>query len=312
MRTSGSATSSAKNGSTKMRWRDSGDAIPLPIRVAAKKRNGVTSTQATKTALRRHVRVEEHEPDQRREQHDDPNREPPDGEVARDPREVLEDRERAAELRAAAADAHVEAVREDRVAVPERKREHEYRGERHERLTQPPRAEHVEALRRKHERAVRVRRDAREHRERPQEPGAPVATLERPQQRDVRQRRGEEEDRVHPAVDAVEEEHPARHDDRRRDEPDGAVGEARDEHGDQRHARDREERRDEPKLHEPAARVRDRPREEEVERCAAALAEHRPDQLVRPTRGRRRARASRPRAAARPSSVRRGTRRRPP
>jgi len=41
----------------KIRWRDSGDAIPLPILVATKKRNGVTSTHATKTALRRHVRA---------------------------------------------------------------------------------------------------------------------------------------------------------------------------------------------------------------------------------------------------------------
>ena len=57
MRTSGSATSSEKNGSTKIRCRDSGDAIPLPMRVATKKRNGVTRTQATKTALRRHVRA---------------------------------------------------------------------------------------------------------------------------------------------------------------------------------------------------------------------------------------------------------------
>ena len=50
------------------------------------------------------------------------------------------------------------------------------------------------------------------------------------EQREVRQRRREQEDRVHAPVDAVEEEHPARHDDRRRDERDRPVGEARDEH----------------------------------------------------------------------------------
>ena len=116
---------------------------------------------------------------------------------------------------------------------------------------------------------------------RPQSDPAPaVAPLDRDEQRDVRERRREEEERVHPPVDAVEEEHPARHDDRRRDERDDTVGQARDEHGDQRHARDCEERRDEPQLHQPAAGVRDRPREEEVERRAAALAEHGPEELA--------------------------------
>ena len=81
----------------------------------------------------------------------------------------------------------------------------------------------------------------------------------------------EEEEAVHPPVDAVEEEQPARCDDRRRDEADADVGEPRPERRDERQARDREGGREEPQAAEPEAEMGDRPGEEEVERRAAAV-----------------------------------------
>jgi DNA segregation ATPase FtsK/SpoIIIE-like protein len=77
----------------------------------------------------------------------------------------------------------------------------------------------------------------------------------------------------------VEEEHPTRRDDRGCDERDDAIRETCDEHGDQRDARDREQGRDESQLDEPAAGVRDQPREQKMKWCAAALAENRADEL---------------------------------
>src|SRR5205823_5372037 len=63
-------------------------------------------------------------------------------------------------------------------------------------------------LRGEDERAVRVRRDRRQHGEPPPRPPA-AAALEGALERQVRQRAREEEEAVHPAVDAVEEERPA-------------------------------------------------------------------------------------------------------
>src|SRR5262249_49504419 len=148
-------------------------------------------------------------------EHQDPRRRPAHCEIACNVTEVLEDRERTAKLRSAAADTDLEAVREDGVAPPEGDREHRHCDERRQRLAESARAENVEALRTEYERAVRVDGDARENGEPPQDPPGSIAAVERAQEREVRQRRGEEEDRVHPAVDAVEEEHPARRDDRR-------------------------------------------------------------------------------------------------
>ena len=102
------------------------------------------------------------------------------------------------------------------------------------RLAQTSRIEDVEALRRDDQGAVWMRGDARENRQSPEHPAPAVAALEGDEQREVRERRRKEEERVHPPVDAVEEEHPARHDDRRCDERDRAIGQARNEHGDQR------------------------------------------------------------------------------
>ncbi len=59
------------------------------------------------------------------------------------------------------------------------------------------------------------------------------------------------------------------------DEPDDPVGETQTKKCDQRHARDGEDERDDSKRGQAAAEMRDRPGEDEVERCAAALAEDR-------------------------------------
>ena len=84
-----------------------------------------------------------------------------------------------------------------------------------------------------------------------------------------------QEQAVHPAVDAVEEQHPARGDEHGRDEPMRAAGEPRDRARDQRAgsptAKSAETSRS---AVSPPPRVRDDPGEQEVQRRAAALAEH--------------------------------------
>src|SRR5205823_7355038 len=84
----------------------------------------------------------------------------------------------------------------------------------------------------------------------------------------------EEEERVHPPVHAVEEQHPAPRGERRGGKSRGSPGQTRADQPDERHARDREERREEPQRTEPTAEVDDDEREQEVERRATAPAEH--------------------------------------
>src|SRR5205823_3960435 len=102
------------------------------------------------------------------------------------------------------------------------------------------------------ERAVRMRRDRRQDGERPPGP-PPAAGLERALEREVRERAREEEQGVHPPVDAVEEEHPARRGERRGGESRRPAAEARPERTDDRNARDREERGEEPEPGQSAA-----------------------------------------------------------
>ena len=104
-------------------------------------------------------------------------------------------------------------------------------------------------------------------------PAQAPARLRRLQQREERQQAREEEEAVHPAVDAVEQQHPARRGENRRDDRGASPRQPCAEKGEQRKARHGEERRHGPERAEPAARVRHRPREDEVERRAAALVE---------------------------------------
>ena len=134
------------------------------------------------------------------------------------------------------------------------------------------RGEHEDALGGEHERAVGMRCDREQDGASPERPALPRPTIERAEQEDERQQREEQEQAVHPGVDAVEEEHPAAGDERGGDQRRGASGQATAEERDQGQARDREHRRDEPQAAEPEAEVRDRVGEEKVERGAAAIA----------------------------------------
>ena len=78
--------------------------------------------------------------------------------------------------------------------------------------------------------------------------------------------------------------------------------EPREQERDHREARDRERRRDRAQPLQPEAEVGDDPREQEVERCAAAFLEHDLEELVERVAADEERRASRPRAAARPSA----------
>ena len=112
-RTSGSASSSAKNGSTKIRCRDSGEAVPLPTRVTGRRGTASRARRARAAALCRLPAREQDQAGEREQQHERARASvQPDGEVPGDVVEVLQDREGTAELRSAAADADVEAGRE--------------------------------------------------------------------------------------------------------------------------------------------------------------------------------------------------------
>ena len=194
----------------------------------------------------------------------------------------VSDGERAVELLAARADPDVEPSREHEVGEPERDPQHADDGEGRDRLAQPiaPRDQHEHALRRQHDRPVRVRRDGREDRQRPECPGATIPPLDGAQEREVREGARKEEEAVHPSVDAVEEERPARRHEHRRDKCLPPAGEPRAEERRRPGGwRPRRRRRD-PEPLESEPEVRDRPGEQEVERRAAALLEHDLEELV--------------------------------
>ena len=179
-------------------------------------------------------------PTSARSEHDGEDRPAPGAEVAGRLPQVRDDRPRAAELRAAAADADVEAAREDEVGEPERRCPATTTAAKaSDRLPEPvaPRREHEHRLGGEHERAVRVRGDGQQDRSAPERPGPPAAAVERAQQEHEREQGEEEEQAVHPRVDAVEEEDPAAGDERRRDQRRPAVGESPAEKRDEREAR---------------------------------------------------------------------------
>ena len=198
-------------------------------------------------------------------------------EVARRLPDVLADVEPAA-----GGDAGVESSRQHEVGEPEGNPEHGDGAERPRRLAEPvaPRDGDERSLRGEHERAVRVRGDGGENRECPERPGTAAAAVERAEQGEIRERSGEEEEAVHPAVDAVEEERPARCDQDRPDQRRHTAGKPREQERDDRQARDGEERRHGAQPLEAEVEVRDRPGEQEVERRAAALLEHDLEHLV--------------------------------
>src|SRR5439155_8445670 len=135
-------------------------------------------------------------------------------------------------------------------------------------------------LLREDERAVRVARDRQERRTAPERPAPPSAAFDRVHERQVRERAREQKEAVHPPVDAVEEQHPASRDEGARGERGAAAREPSAEGRDHRHAPCGEQRRDEPERGQATARMRDDPGEAEVERRAAALAEHGVDETA--------------------------------
>ena len=213
--------SSAKNGSAKIRCRDSGEAdVPEP-RGEERERSG--RRRRTRRAAQPGRAREAHEPERGQRRAPAAIAAPPGrGEVAaRRARGTRATSSRPAELLAAAADAHVEPAGEHEVGEPER----HARGRRRPRTARAPRAAGARAsehVRRPGSRATSApygcvatasRIAAAQSAQR-----APPAALERRQEREVRERAREEEEAVHPPVDAVEEEHPARRRDDRRDE----------------------------------------------------------------------------------------------
>jgi hypothetical protein len=202
---------------------------------------------------------------------DDPP--PPRAEVAGRVEDVAQDVAGPGQLRAAAADADVVPAREDDVDPRERDRREGDGRERRNRPAQRHRSgqQDEEALRREHERTVGVGRDRREDREPPERPGAAAAAIARAQEREVRERARQQEEAVHPGVDAVEEERPARADERGRHrgrDPARKPGDQRRDDGD---GGDGEEGGAGPQRRQAAAGVDDDPREQEVERRAATV-----------------------------------------
>ena len=199
----------------------------------------------------------------------------PGGEVARDPPEVVRDRPGRAEAGPAAAEADVEAPAQHEIGPPERNRRHGDHRERHEPSTPLLAAQRdVQRLRRDDEHCVRMARECCKQRDAPKRKPSPTAASEGAEQCDERQRAREQEQRVHPAVDPVEEEHPGAAGEDRRDEADGPIRKSRPEHRDSRHARNREDDRHDTESGEASAEVHDEPRKEEMERGAAALCDH--------------------------------------
>ena len=255
-----------------MRWRDSGEVEP-PRRAARKAADGNADGAEGEGAG---LAPDRDEAEQGEQEHGHEHRPAPAAEVSSRLPEVGDDRPRAAELGAAAADADVEAPGEDEVGEPEGDPCHGHGGEREDGLSQavPPGREDEHPLGREHERAVGMGGDGEHDREPPQRPRPPRAPVEGAEQEHEREQREEQEEAVHPRVDAVEEEDPAAGHEGGRDQGVGASGEAPAEQRHERQASHRERRRDEPQAAEPESEVGDRVGEEEVERRAAPLPGH--------------------------------------
>ena len=220
--------------------------------------------------------AEEHDAHGSRDDDGERHRPPAGCRIANRAPQVPHDGSRPSQLLAPAADADVEPPRQDEVGEPERDAEHENGGARDDCLPDPVAGgeQDVHRLPREQEDPVRVRGHHGQRRCDPDGPAATPAALERSQQRERAGEREEEEEAVHPTVDAVEEEEPARRDDCRGDEPDQRAAETAAESGDERKAGERERGRHHPQAPEPEPEVGDGPREEEVERRAAPLARH--------------------------------------
>ncbi len=257
-----------------------GRRVPAEAADEEEQHGGEDDTGGEQAGLRPFAR-EPDQPDQGEHEHDDECARVAGRRVAGDVPEVGEHLPRGAKLPAAAApDADVEAVREHEAAPPERDREEEDGRKGRDRLPKAaPRHQDVQPLRAEHQRAVGMRGDREQHQDRPGNPGA-AAAVERAEQRQVRERGEEEEEAVHPRVDAVEEQHPASGRERGRGEPRPTAGEPAAEDRDRREARRREERGEEAHRLEPTPGVGDDPGEHEVERRAAALPEHDVEQVA--------------------------------
>ena len=220
--------------------------------------------------------AEERDADRRGEDHRERDGPPARGRIAGRPPEVPCDGTGAAELLPAAADPDLEPAREHEVGEPERDAQHEHRSARDDRRTDPVarREQDVERLSAEQQDPIGVRRHHRQRRGDPHRPASPPTALERAQQRKGAGEREEEEQAVHAAVDAVEEEQPARRDEHDGDEPDPRSAQPAAERRDERKAPERERRGDDPQAAETEAEVRDAPGEEEVEGSTAAIARH--------------------------------------
>ena len=188
--------------------------------------------------------------------------------------EVPRDGAGPAEPLAAAADAHVEPVGEHEVGEPERCAENEHRASCEHRLPKPVTShrQDVCALAAQEEHAVGVGRDGEQCGEHPERPPRPPPALEGREQCQRAGEGAEQEQAVHPTVDPVEEEQPARREDRRRHERDRRARETPPEQRDERQARQRERRGRESQAAQPEPEMGDGPCDEEVERRAATVA----------------------------------------
>ena len=265
---------------TKMRWRDSGAAAE-PNLASISSAAGVSTTaptrmRAPRPSAREPVCAEDRQSDSGGDRQAVTGDEVP-GRLT----EVAQHVERRAEATAASADADLEAAGQNEVGAPERDAQHEDDRERQRRLTEPqPRSGDIDRLGGEHERAVRVCRDAEQGDGDPRCPAATSTRLRRRQQRQEREQAREQEEAVHASVDAVEEQHPAGGSEDRGDDGRALPRQARGDYGKQRQAGHGEDGGNGAQRRQPAVEMRDGPREEEVERCAAPLVEHRAQHSV--------------------------------
>ena len=214
------ATASARNGSAKIRCRDSGDGVAAEPGRRAARPSGRRGREPTSSAVGGRVRR------RRRRARRARGRAASRGRARRvvrkspgDELQVARDRPRRAELLAAAADADVEAPREHEVGDPERRARERAR----RRTPRPPRA------RAGAQRATKSPCEAStstpygcaaivastaitQSAQRRRPPCSSASTSA-----EVRERAHEQEERVHPAEDGLEEHDPARRHERRRE-----------------------------------------------------------------------------------------------
>ena len=299
---------SAKNGRMKIRCRDSGAAEPSLARTSAT--SGTTTTSATSTAPRGFRRASAEEADEREEQDDVITGVQP---AVKSPATISRRyaidaglprarRRRRRRRRRTGRRARDPCARTGSRATSDgREREH--------RLTRS--GARVSDARTRPARRARARRTGAPRRtSRSRAPTAPTraaAALGRVEQREERERAREEEEAVHPPVDAVEEQHPAGRATAPSPTSAGrAAGEPRPSRATTGTLADGEERRHQPERRRAPAECATI---QANRKCSGAPPRWSSTVSNRPraTSGRRTARASRPRAAARPSAARAGT-----